>query len=209
MSLECSVVVCEQSLWNEKSIQIAKDANLFTAAYTVNERHDMNSLFALGVDSIITDRVRDFQPDKKKGMTEFVDKTSTHIQKSQRLHCVRCHGPLVQVLEIEDTEAMIEPNATQMKNIAYVTKLKAQRVVVPLADLASDNYYGPHYDYHAIAHSEKVIMENRRYLIANVSEETSADNELGSHTFEHIPENVAQFCSRCMHQMDLPEMGKL
>ncbi len=62
LMLGCVAVVCQHKLWDKASVAAAKSARLFTASYTVNDEASVQRLLALGIDSIITDRVDVFKP---------------------------------------------------------------------------------------------------------------------------------------------------
>jgi glycerophosphoryl diester phosphodiesterase len=62
LRLECTAVICNQSLWDTSSITQAKSAGLRTLSYTVNDEWAAQRLMALGIDGIITDRVDFFAP---------------------------------------------------------------------------------------------------------------------------------------------------
>jgi len=57
LTLNCAVIVCEQSLWNHDNVTLAKGAGLRTLSYTVNDESSAQRLIHLGLDGIITDRV--------------------------------------------------------------------------------------------------------------------------------------------------------
>jgi glycerophosphoryl diester phosphodiesterase len=62
LRLRCVGVVCDQVLWNAVSVAQAKAAGLRCLSYTVNEASEADRLLALGIDSLITDRVDAFKP---------------------------------------------------------------------------------------------------------------------------------------------------
>ena len=62
LRLGCVAVVCEQSLWDRSSMTQAKSAGLRTMSYTVNDEAQVQRLFDLGLDGVITDRVDVFTP---------------------------------------------------------------------------------------------------------------------------------------------------
>jgi len=64
LALGCQAVVCEQGLWTEALINQVRGAGLHALAYTVNDATVAQRLLALGLDSIITDRVDRFAPDR-------------------------------------------------------------------------------------------------------------------------------------------------
>ncbi len=62
LRLRCVGVVCDQVLWNAESVAQTKTAGLRCLSYTVNEASEADRLLALGIDSLITDRVDAFKP---------------------------------------------------------------------------------------------------------------------------------------------------
>lgn len=62
LDLDCVAIVCEHRLWDAPTLQLAKKAGLRTLAYTVNDQISAETLLALGLDGIITDRVDLFRP---------------------------------------------------------------------------------------------------------------------------------------------------
>lgn len=62
LSLGCVAVVGKHTLWNAASLAQAQRAGLRCLSYTVNEEKEARRLFALGLDSLITDRVDQFPP---------------------------------------------------------------------------------------------------------------------------------------------------
>ncbi|WP_372657057.1 glycerophosphodiester phosphodiesterase [Hydrogenophaga sp.] len=62
LTLGCVAVVCEHGLWDLSSMTQAQNAGFRTLAYTVNDEWAAQRLIALGVDSLITDRVDLFPP---------------------------------------------------------------------------------------------------------------------------------------------------
>jgi glycerophosphoryl diester phosphodiesterase len=63
LRLGCVGVVCNHVLWDASSMAQAKTAGLRTLSYTVNDASEATRLLALGIDSLITDRVDAFKPD--------------------------------------------------------------------------------------------------------------------------------------------------
>ena len=61
--LDCVAVICHWPLWNLEAVQQVKAAGMRCLSYTVNEAAKAQSLIALGVDGLITDRVDLFKPD--------------------------------------------------------------------------------------------------------------------------------------------------
>ena len=57
LTLGCVAVICNYRLWNEPTVQLAKNAGLRTLAYTVNDEACARRLLTLGLDGLITDRV--------------------------------------------------------------------------------------------------------------------------------------------------------
>jgi glycerophosphoryl diester phosphodiesterase len=62
LRLDSVAVIGEQSVWNDSSVQQAHSAGLRTLSYTVNEPSAAHTLFGLGLDGVITDRVDLFSP---------------------------------------------------------------------------------------------------------------------------------------------------
>lgn len=62
LRLACGAVVCDQVLWDDRSVASVHGAGLRALSYTVNEDLDAQRLWALGTDGIITDRVDRFPP---------------------------------------------------------------------------------------------------------------------------------------------------
>jgi len=62
LELGCVAVVCHYPLWDATSHAKARDAGLRTLSYTVNQPEVAQRLLALGVDSLITDRIDLFAP---------------------------------------------------------------------------------------------------------------------------------------------------
>lgn len=62
LSLGCVAVVCNHALWDASSVTQARSAGLRLLSYTVNDEWAAERLIALGMDSIITDRVDLFTP---------------------------------------------------------------------------------------------------------------------------------------------------
>jgi len=60
--LGCVAIICDHVLWDQASVQQAKDAGFKTLSYTVNDEATAQRLLALGLDGIITDRVDSFTP---------------------------------------------------------------------------------------------------------------------------------------------------
>ena len=61
-ALECAAVVCDQGLWDQDRVDLARSAGLRTLSYTVNDEWAAKRLIDLGTDGIITDRVDLFSP---------------------------------------------------------------------------------------------------------------------------------------------------
>lgn len=62
LTLDCRAVVAEQSLWDASSMTQIRSAGLRSLSYTVNDEWSAQRLWALGLDSLITDRVDLFAP---------------------------------------------------------------------------------------------------------------------------------------------------
>ncbi len=63
LTLDCTAVICKHSLWDSSSVLQAKSAGFRCLSYTVNDEPEVQRLWALGTDGIITDRVDVFAPD--------------------------------------------------------------------------------------------------------------------------------------------------
>ena len=59
-ALGCVAVIFNYRLWDENTVQLAKQAGLRTLSYTVNDEVSAQKLLELGTDGIITDRVELF-----------------------------------------------------------------------------------------------------------------------------------------------------
>lgn len=57
LRLGCVAVVADHRLWDKSSVTQAQSAGLRTLSYTVNDANEVERLWALGTDGIITDRV--------------------------------------------------------------------------------------------------------------------------------------------------------
>jgi glycerophosphoryl diester phosphodiesterase len=55
-------LVLDHTAWKAEHAQAARDAGLWTLAYTVNEPEHADRLWAMGLDALITDRVDRFKP---------------------------------------------------------------------------------------------------------------------------------------------------
>ena len=62
LMLGCQAIVGNHKLWDNSSMTQAKSAGFKTLSYTVNDEAEVQRLLALGMDSIITDRVDLFKP---------------------------------------------------------------------------------------------------------------------------------------------------
>lgn len=62
-SLGCVAVICDYALWDAETLMRVRDAGMRALAYTVNEPEEAETLAALGIDGIITDRVDLLGPD--------------------------------------------------------------------------------------------------------------------------------------------------
>ena len=62
LALECVAVVFNYRLWDQHTVDMAKQAGLRTLSYTVNDAAAVQKLLDLGTDGIITDRVDLFTP---------------------------------------------------------------------------------------------------------------------------------------------------
>ena len=60
--LRCVAVVCQHTLWNAETVAQAMGAHLRCLSYTVNSEEEVQRLWSLGTDAIITDRVDAFDP---------------------------------------------------------------------------------------------------------------------------------------------------
>ena len=61
-ALGCVAVIFNYRLWDENTVQLARQAGLRTLSYTVNDEISAQKLLELGTDGIITDRVDLFNP---------------------------------------------------------------------------------------------------------------------------------------------------
>lgn len=61
-ALGCVAVIFNYRLWDENTVQLARQAGLRTLSYTVNDEVSAQKLLELGTDGIITDRVDLFNP---------------------------------------------------------------------------------------------------------------------------------------------------
>ena len=61
-ALGCEALVLDHTAWEAQHAQAARDAGLWTLAYTVNEPAHAERLWAMGLDALITDRVDLFHP---------------------------------------------------------------------------------------------------------------------------------------------------
>jgi len=61
--LQCVAMVCHHSLWTDHTVQQTHAAGLHTLAYTVNDSNTAQRLWALGMQSLITDQVDVFKPE--------------------------------------------------------------------------------------------------------------------------------------------------
>lgn len=62
-ALGCVAVVCHYPLWSAQTVAQARQAALRCLSYTVNDEATAQTLWALGLDGLITDRVDLFRPD--------------------------------------------------------------------------------------------------------------------------------------------------
>lgn len=62
-ALGCEAVVCHHPLWDAATVARVHGAGMRCLSYTVNETAEVQRLWALGTDGIITDRVDLFRPD--------------------------------------------------------------------------------------------------------------------------------------------------
>ena len=62
LELDSAAVICNHSLWDQSTVELASKAGLRTLSYTVNDDWAAQRLINLGTDSIITDRVDFFTP---------------------------------------------------------------------------------------------------------------------------------------------------
>lgn len=59
--LACVAIVAQAQAWNAETARAVADAGWHRAAYTVNDDDEAERLFALGVESLITDRIDHFR----------------------------------------------------------------------------------------------------------------------------------------------------
>ena len=63
LALGCVAVVCHYPLWDAATVARVHGAGMRCVSYTVNDESTAQHLLALGMDSLITDRVDRFRPD--------------------------------------------------------------------------------------------------------------------------------------------------
>ncbi len=63
LALACVAVVCHYPLWDAATVTRVHGAGMRCVSYTVNDESTAEHLLALGMDSLITDRVDLFRPD--------------------------------------------------------------------------------------------------------------------------------------------------
>lgn len=144
-----------------------------------------NSLFALGVDSIITDRVQDFRPDGKEKFNEVKSQAEVEIETAvAKVHCIGCLGPYEYDKELAEQKALSNKSSAAK---SYVADLTACRVTVP--------YPASTIDY------EKTIMESRRALVAAAAAAAAgamAKPSDSSHaSFLHTTPEIVLSCEKC------------
>lgn len=68
VSLGCCALVVHQAFLSDRRIEIIHEAGLKALAYTVNEAERADTLWAGGLDGLITDRVDAFEPQARLGL---------------------------------------------------------------------------------------------------------------------------------------------
>ncbi|MBU0915225.1 MAG: glycerophosphodiester phosphodiesterase [Gammaproteobacteria bacterium] len=68
VELGCCALVVHQAFLNDRRIEIIHEAGLKALAYTVNEAERADTLWAGGLDGLITDRVDAFEPQARLGL---------------------------------------------------------------------------------------------------------------------------------------------
>lgn len=63
LALECDVIVCKHHLWTEETIRAPLADGITCLAYTVNDRETMTRLLDLGCEGVITDMVKEWDPE--------------------------------------------------------------------------------------------------------------------------------------------------
>lgn len=164
----------------------------------------MKRLFALGVDSIITDQVHMLNPDKKE---------SKHFLKGNDVdgsfnvfsgtHCLRCNGPYYP--PEEDDDSIVTVTKAMMAQ-DYLQNIKKNNVQVPYPTKALGNE--PFVPYFSNADAELHIMESRRDRLMKNSSLTAVEGDKKLFP-QHIQPDVIEFCSKCQHQGDVVEFGIL
>jgi len=68
LALGCCALVVHQAFLNDRRIELIQAAGLKALAYTVNEAERADTLWAAGLDGLITDRVDAFEPQARLGL---------------------------------------------------------------------------------------------------------------------------------------------
>lgn len=68
VELGCCALVVHQAFLSDRRIEIIQEAGLKALAYTVNEAERADTLWAAGLDGLITDRVDAFEPQARLGL---------------------------------------------------------------------------------------------------------------------------------------------
>lgn len=68
LALGCCALVVHQAFLNDRRIEFIQAAGLKALAYTVNEAERADTLWAAGLDGLITDRVDAFEPQARLGL---------------------------------------------------------------------------------------------------------------------------------------------
>lgn len=68
LELRCCALVVHQAFLSDRRIELIHEAGLKSLAYTVNDTERANTLWAAGLDGLITDRVDAFEPQARLGV---------------------------------------------------------------------------------------------------------------------------------------------
>lgn len=175
--------------------------------FIVNKKDIMKRLFTLGVDSIITDQVHMFNPDKKKlKHTVGEEEVDNGPKLFLGTHCIRCNGPYIPPEGGEDDDSTVVTVTKAMMAHDYLQSIAKNNVHVPYPTKAYGNE--PVIPYFTTIDAELHIMENRRDRLVRNSSLTAVDKDEKLFT-QHIPPNITEFCSKCQHQGDVVEFATL
>ena len=167
----------------------------------------MKRLFGIGIDSIITDQVHMFKPDKKKNPNDSVDECIDNGPKMfLGTHCLRCNGPYYPPEEDDDGDSTLCTVTKPMMAAEYLEKIHQNNVHVPYPTKVYGNE--PVVPYFSTIDAELHIMESRRDLQMRNQSLTAVDEDKKVLPV-HIPPNVTEFCSKCQRQGDVVEFATL